>query len=283
MSKQEEQEEQLTIERILIGLDTSHHSLAALRAAAELARNLGAELHGIFVEDVNLLRVAELRIAQELQFPFATHAKLNPGRMRRQLRAQAQQARQALSSICEEERIEWSFQVVRGDVSAAVLEEAAKADLLCVGRASRPVMHQPNMGSTAEAAATEAPRCVLLISRDKQIHAPIAVLYDASPSTEPSLQLAAKLAQGMGGLLSVLVPAAVLDASEQIQKRITEGLEVEGLVVRYRELTGSGVMSLINAIQTEGTGLLVLSRALLPLDNLKKLLSEVDAPVLLVR
>jgi len=278
-----DQGEELIIQRMLIGLDASHHSLAALRAAARLASSLGAELHGIFVEDVNLLRIAELPAAKELQFPFAEHARLDPRRMRRQLRAQAQQARQALSLVCKEERIEWSFRVLRGDVSDKVLEEAAKADLLCVGRASRPVMHQPGMGSTAEAAAIRAPRSVFLISRDRQIHPPIAVFYDGSADTERPLLLASHLAQDIGGLLSVLVPAAVSRSPNEVQKRITEVLDAEELVVRYRELSGSGVMSLISAVQTEGTGLLVLSSAFLPARDVKKLLHEVDCPVLLTR
>jgi nucleotide-binding universal stress UspA family protein len=277
-----EQEDELTIQRILIGLDTSHHSVAALHAAAKLASSLGAELHGLFVEDINLLRVAGLPAARELQFPFAEQARLNPGRMRRQLRAQARQAHQAISSISKRERIEWSFEVVRGDVSAKVLEEAAKADILCVGRVSRPVMHQPGIGSTAEAAAIDAPRSVLLISRDKRIHSPIAVLYDGSPDTEQALLLASQLAQDMRGLLSVLVPDASAP-SEEIQKRITEAVDAEDLIVRYRELSGSGVMSLIDAVRTEGTGLLVFSSSFLPPDGVKKLLNEVDCPVLLMR
>lgn len=278
-----EQEEEHTIQRILIGLDASHHSMAALRAAAKLASSLGAELHGLFVEDINLLRVAEFPAAKELQFPFARHTRLDPRRMRRQLRAQAQQARRALSLVCKGEKIEWSFEVVRGDVSAKVLEEAANADLLCVGRASRPLVRQPTMGSTAEAAAIRAPRSVLLISRDREIDHPVAVVYDGSTDTEQALLLASRLAEDMGGLLSVLVPAGVSRTSEEVQKRITEVLDAEELVVRYRELSGAGVISLISAVQTEGTGLLVLSRAILSSHHLKKLLGEVDCPVLLLQ
>ncbi|MCB0182612.1 MAG: universal stress protein, partial [Caldilineaceae bacterium] len=42
-------------ERILVALDASPHSLAALRAAAKLAATVHAELHGLFIEDDRLL------------------------------------------------------------------------------------------------------------------------------------------------------------------------------------------------------------------------------------
>jgi nucleotide-binding universal stress UspA family protein len=277
-----EQRAELTIERILIGLDTSFHSLAALRAAAELASSLGAELHGIFVEDADLLRVAELPVARELRYPFAGQGRLSPERMRRQLRAQAEQARQELASICKERQIEWSFQVTRGDVSAKVLEEASRADMLCVGRASRPLTRRSAVGSTATAAATRAPRSVLLVSRDTQIRPPMVVLYEDAPDARRALVLASKLAQHVGGLLSVVVPAAVSGSSQEIQKQITDELEGEGLVIRYRELIGSGVMSLIEAVGTEGAGMLALGRTLLAADEVSRLLDEVHCPVLLV-
>jgi K+-sensing histidine kinase KdpD len=44
-------ENELTIKRILVALDASSHSNAALRMATELASQLDAELTGIFVED----------------------------------------------------------------------------------------------------------------------------------------------------------------------------------------------------------------------------------------
>ena len=274
--------DELAIRRIVIGLDTSRHSLAALRAAAYLARCLEADLHGLFVEDVTLLRVAELPVARETQFPFARRSRLSPQRMRRQLRAQAEQARRALARECTESGIEWSFEVVRGDVSARVLEEAEDADLLCVGRASRPLTRHSGVGSTAIAAAGAVSRSVLLVSRDTEIKSPVVVLYDGSEEGKEALLMASRVADHLEGLLSVVVPASAVSSSEKIQERITGELDGEGLLVRYRELAGSGLRSLINAALTEGAGLLVLDRSYLPADRLADFVAGVDCPVLLV-
>jgi nucleotide-binding universal stress UspA family protein len=277
-----EQDEERTIRRILIGLDASPHSLAALKAAAKLASALDAELHGLFVEDVNLLRAAGLPMAKELQFPFATHARMNPERMRRQLRAQARQARRALRSICRREQIEWTFQVVRGGVPSKVLEEAAKADLLCLGRIGRPVMQRPGLGSTARAAAMRAQRSVLLISHGRLIGPPVVVAYDGSPGAKSALLLAARLVQELGGVLSVLVPAGVTRSSKEIQGQIGDQLGDQKLMIRYRELVGSGVIPLVSAIEIERCGILVLSKTVLPSHQVGELLGAVDCPVLLV-
>src|SRR5215207_6945347 len=48
------------VEYILVALDMSPHSEAALAAAAELAVALGLELRGLYVEDINLLRLCGL-------------------------------------------------------------------------------------------------------------------------------------------------------------------------------------------------------------------------------
>lgn len=278
----DEQRDERPIQRILIGLDASHHSLAALRAAAELATSLQAELVGLFVEDVNLLRVAELQVGWELQFPFAVGARLNPDRMERQLRAQAQLAEEALGAICKRRHIEWSFRVVQGQVSQQLLEEATRADLLCLGRASRPVMHRSTVGSTTEAAAMRAPHSVLVVPRDVQIRPPVVVLYEGRPDKRQALLVAAQLAQHKGGFLSVLVPPSAPGTSKEIQESVTEQLDVEELLIRYRELVGPGVVSLVHAIQSEGAGLLVMEKDFLPPESLKELLDALSCPTLLM-
>ncbi|PKN22384.1 MAG: hypothetical protein CVU64_24985, partial [Deltaproteobacteria bacterium HGW-Deltaproteobacteria-21] len=59
-------EDKVTIRRILVAMDPSYRSVGALDVAAELAARLGAELSAVFVEDVDLLHLAELPFAMEI-------------------------------------------------------------------------------------------------------------------------------------------------------------------------------------------------------------------------
>ena len=53
------------VRRILVALDASPHSHAALEEAAALAKPLQAELAGVFVLDAELLRLSALPVARE--------------------------------------------------------------------------------------------------------------------------------------------------------------------------------------------------------------------------
>jgi nucleotide-binding universal stress UspA family protein len=280
MSKQNDER---TIRRILVALDTSRHSLAALEAAADLAINLEAELLGLFVEDVNLLRVAGSPAAQEVRYPFVTAARMERARMERELRAQATQARRALAAACERRQIKWSFRVVRGEVAPEVLEAALEADLLSLGKASRPLIRKVRMGSTARLVAAEAPCCVLLLQRDVSIMPPVVVIYDGSSTAWQALRMAARLARQTGGYLGVLILADSLDEAQQLQAGVADELHGRGLMVRYRRLLNAGIATLTHEVRSEGSGVLVLSGTILQPDALQMLLDEVDCPVLLMR
>jgi len=278
-----EQNDELTIRRILVALDASYHSLTALEAAVELAASLEAELQGLFVEDINLLRVAGSPVAREVQYPFVAAARLDRARMERALRAQASQARKAIAAACERRQIKWSFRVVRGEVAPEVLAAALEADLLSLGKASRPLIRRVRLGSTARAAAAQAPHSVLLLQRDVGIRPPVVVTYDGSPTARQALTMAARLAEKKGGYLAVLILASAMDEAPRLQAEASDLLRGRELMVRYRRLTGAGVATLTHEIESEGSGVLVLSSTILEPDALQTLLDKVDCPVLLVR
>jgi nucleotide-binding universal stress UspA family protein len=275
--------DEVSFRRILVALDTSHHSLAALEAAVELAIGMKAELRGLYVEDVNLLRAAGSPATWQVHYPYVSGAQLDPQRMERQLRAQASQARRALAAICERRKVKWSFQIVRGEVAHEVVAAAEEADLLILGKVSRPLVRRIRLGSTALAAAVQAPCCVLLLQRDEGIEPPVLVTYDGSLVAQRALKLAARLARRNGGYLAVLIVADTLDAEYRLQAEMADWLRRQGLLVRFRRLAEASVSALAQALQAEHGGVLVLSSTILHLSSLQKLLDETECPVLLVR
>jgi nucleotide-binding universal stress UspA family protein len=277
------QDDALAIRRILVALDSSYHSLAALEAAAELATALRAELEGLFVEDINLLRLAAVPVAREVRYPCVATGNLTRARMERELRAQASQAREALAAACRNRNIKWSFRVVRGEVSRQVLEAALGVDLLSLGRASRPLTRRVRLGSTARAAAMRAPRPVLLSQHDVRIKPPILVTYDGSPASQQALEVAIPLARRNGGYLTILILADTQETAGQLRDQVADRVRGLHLFVRYQRLADASVATLADRARTERGGLLVLSGATFPADMLEALLDDVQCPVLMIR
>jgi nucleotide-binding universal stress UspA family protein len=283
MNKQEERE--LMIRRILVALDASPPSLAALEAAVELAGRFRAELLGLFVEDVNLLRLAELPFAQEIGFFSATRRKLDTQRIERQFRGQAARIRRVLELIAERTQVNWSFRVARGVIASVLLTAASEVDLIILGRGGWSLTQRRQLGSTARAILSETPCLALILQQGTYLELPMLVVYDGSPLAQKALATAAALVQGEGGDLTVLVLADDLDMAHRLQRQAAEWLQGRGVNVRYRPLTKLSVPRLAHILQTEERGTLVLPArsALLQDEVLLALLDEIEMPVLLVR
>ena len=286
---QEEQSErqremaELAIRRILVALDTSTHSMAALQAAANLAATLQAELRGLFVEDVNLLRLAALPFAREVRWTTASRRTLDEAEMERELQLRASQARRALAYAAEQAEAEWSFRVVRGVVSKEVLEAALDADLLSLGRASRTRASRVPLGSTARAAADKASGAVLLARMGADLEQPIIVTYDGSPPASRALAAAARMSQTNGSSLIVLIMATDPEKAPQLAERAHDYLEARVPHAEYRNLSSG--QQLVAAVERETFGLLILGgeSPILEGEALQALLNRLDCPVMLVR
>jgi nucleotide-binding universal stress UspA family protein len=273
------------IRRILVALDASSQSLAALDAAVELAARMEAELMGLFVEDINLLELAGLPFAREINYFSATHQQLDSQKMERALKVKAEQARQALAAAAERSQVRWSFRVVRGQVLSELLEAAMEADLLTLGKASQSLTKKARLGSTARAVATKAPRCVLLVQHDTHTEQPVLVIYDGSEAAQRALTTAAYLAEMNK---SHLVVFALIDESittQHLEEEITNWLRDRRLTAHYHWLTRADLENLTHRINTEGGGFLVLGgeSSMLSEEVIQDLLNKIGCPILLVR
>jgi nucleotide-binding universal stress UspA family protein len=274
-----------TIQRILVALDASPHSQAALEAASELADALKAELVGIFVEDVNLLRLAGLPFAREVEYLSGSARPLDSPSMERELRIQAEQARQTLVGVAARRQIRWSFRVVRGQVAAELLTAAQEADLLALGRSSGASTRRVRLGATARMVVAQAPRLVLLLQRGHAICQPVQVVYDASSGARRALATAARLAALTGGDLVVMLLADTPESAQHLQEDVDERLQVQQVKGRYRRLLNPAAEALAQALYTAGGGTLIISadHPLLEGEGLPTLLDAMDCSVVLVR
>lgn len=96
----------------------------APQAIARLAKEMQAELLGLFIEDAELLRFAALPFAAEVGFPSAARRTIDLAAVERALQNQAAALRQALSSSLGQHN--WSWRVTRASPAGAVAAALAE-------------------------------------------------------------------------------------------------------------------------------------------------------------
>ncbi len=270
------------IRKIMVALESSDHSLAALEAAAQLAALLQAELHGLFVQDINLLRLAELPIAHYVPMHTGVGEQLNPVIVGRALRAQASHLRQRLAGVADRARVSYTFRSVQGHVADELLSAAREADLLIVGRACASKRRAP-LGSTARAAARRSAPSVLVVRRGVAFREPLMVVYEDSRAGAKTLGVAMELAAAVEHPLSVLVVAEGEKNGPDIEKHVAGLIDTgpgESSTVRVADL--QGLLSLLEKA-AEGTLFISANSPLLEGEGGLRLLNAIDIPVFLIR
>lgn len=237
----------LRVRRVLVALDLSAHGAAALEAAAALAARLDAELHGLYVEDEQLLRFAAHPSAHVLR-EGVRHA-LTRAALEAELALLAREARQALEQAAQRAGSRHAFAVARDQVAAALLRAAHDDGLLVLGRSGHVPRPPRQLGSTARRVLAEAPGAVLLLHAGERLEGPVLAVDDGSPAGARAVALAQLL-----------------------------GAPARPVVLRARPLQAPRLAA---EVQRHGAGLLVLPAA--AGEDVAQLLCGLPCPVLRVR
>lgn len=220
-----------------------------LEQAAALARAIEAELAGLFVEDVNLLRLCGLP-GHEIALSSGMARRLEQATMERELRAQAEELRRLLEMVAQAREIAWSFQISRGRRREELLGAARKHDLVLL-------LHHDRKPVTARYAAPKAPPSV-------------AVIYGGSEAGDDLLDIAAKVAARIDAPLTVMLPNGDPARHRALRQAAETRLKASNLKVGYIELpeTTDGILDVLTTtdcrllLVAESSGLI--DPALLP-------------------
>ena len=274
----------LTIRRILVAMDASQHSQAALDAAANVAALLDAELVGMFIEDINLLRVAQLPFVREVSFPVAETREIDVGKMEKYWRMQATLARRQLIELANQKKIEWSFYIERGSVSDRLLTASLDMDLLAIGRLGRSLSRPISLGSTARTVLERGKLSLLLMQNEVDLDQPISVVFDGSHTAFRALKIASSLAQRSGSL-RVLVWADDLKLAQRYKSQIVDQLREEELEISYRRFYPDEDDSAVDVLQASNSCLLIIGveDSKLTEGTIPRLLERIEVALFIIR
>lgn len=211
-------------QKVVVALDASRSSLAALRAAAELAAMLDVDLEGLFVEDADLTILCRYPLQQEVGSYTGVVRRLDNRALQRQLRAMSGTIRRAMEEEARRRTIRWTFNVRRGSVLDELLTASRDASVMSIGRASR---RRRALGSTARAILSRSMRPVLVLGEAGRLTLPLTVLCTGnadrlSADSERALQFAVSLQRNKQGALRVLAVSSIREqGAEALRQSIT--------------------------------------------------------------
>ncbi len=200
------------IERVVVRLDAASESRAAIDTAARLAARAKAPLHGIFVEDEDLLHLASLPFARQITLgadaePLTTeHVELH-------LRVAAERARRELVAAAKRHGVTFSFEIVRG-ASESALAGASERDLVVAGGLARPIAGHFRVECRCWSAIEVTPGPFLLVRHGWSASGDVVMLLrDRTPASVRLLEAAAQIAEARDSGLTVMCPPALAGAA----------------------------------------------------------------------
>ncbi|MCL7744124.1 universal stress protein [Guyparkeria hydrothermalis] len=265
---------------VLVLLDTSPASEAALDSAARLARHHQLELIALFIEDQDLIASAGHVFTREISLLSGEARPFDREILLSRLARQRQQIETRLASLGGQERLRWRLDVVTGPVTENILEAALNAEWVVLGKAGWSASRGGRLGSTARhLVESTGSRLLLWEERAFAPQAAIAALVHDPASgdavVETTRQLALATERSARLLLLPDVDPNSLPALASWQQQGRPAVTVE-------RLTGRGAEALRRSLQAQPAAALVIDDAgAFALDlPMADLIARIDIPII---
>jgi nucleotide-binding universal stress UspA family protein len=243
------------IKNILVPLDGSEHSRAALEYAEWLADKFGGTLFGQHVIDTISIEGTFFHdVSGSLGFePYLDFST----KMREILEERGKTVLEAFAESCREKRIRHQTFLDMGLIANEICARAKVADLVVIGhRGINEEFSTGLLGSTAETITRKSPRPVFVSPRTfKPIERPL-LAYDGSQRASSAMESAAEFCTRLRLPLAVLTIAREDKIAETIQHQARAYLDSYAVETRYEWAPGYPEQKIIEYLTNFGHDLL---------------------------
>ena len=207
------------IKRVTVPLDASSETGTAIDTAARLAAHWRVPLHGVFIEDEELIGLACLPFARQVTLGVGLEP-LTKDQVEDDFRAFAERARRQLAEAAERHEVQWSFETVRGPLTTDML--GGEHDFVVAGAASRPIGDHFRIAARSWSWITVVARPFLLAKRQWETGGSVlALLRRQDPKSARAIEVASQIARFRGGTLTVSASPS-LAGSENFAARVSQ-------------------------------------------------------------
>jgi len=272
------------INRILVALDPSEVNRSTLQAATTLAINLDAELNALFVEDINLLRLAELPFAREVVYGSPTGRQINVADMERSLHTQTVRLRSLVETIAQQNQIKISLDVLRGDVASIVCSASEQSDLLVIGKNTQRLKQSLKVGSIAQTILSSASCNLMVLQHGATIERSVAVFFTGSKASQKALQLAIQLVEQDHKNLNVVYPASSAEEYAKLKQEVDAFTQAFGFEAAHIQLKDNTTVAMLDILAGCDARMLLLESRPKALSKVhtQSLIEQSSTPIILI-
>lgn len=208
-----------TLKTILVALDHSNYSRAALELAATLAELFEADIHGIFVQDDQWRRLADLPALSQIDEITGRISSVGRGDVEQDIRSIERSIQTTFELISRQHHLKYKWRSVHGEVAEKVLEASENSDIITIGSRGRSFLLNRNVGRTALAIVQQAQKPVLILrERYHPVRSPV-VIFDGSEKSKSGLSIASDIARESGtGLIVITMPGKENNSSYDVSQ-----------------------------------------------------------------
>lgn len=256
----------------------------ALEAAARLAQAMRTEFESLFVEDDELLSLAELPFAREISPTGRRRRMLSSDDVRREMRSRSRTVRRDIEQIARNANIRCRF---------TAIEESAEVALNRVSESARILVYADSIGDEAHIRTPTLTRCfgavegcLVLGSRVRRTVGPVVIALDEIATLPSMTSLAEHWMSGRNDEIIVVLLGSALASRSQIRHSL-EAIVQADRQVSVRTIAHEQTGRAIADISASARAGLVIARQRGPLApddvRLARVITALECPLLLHR
>lgn len=250
------------VRHLLLALDAGRCCPEDVVLAVELAALLGGELEGLFVEDADLMTVAQLPFVREVGGRSGQDRPILRESVESLVKRRVERVAGELERAAKMRNVPVRHTTTRGKIVQQAFEQREHRDVLLL----HPSSIVPSIGQTGA-------------SR------PILVWYEGGEEATASLDIAVVLARMTGTDLLVGVPAGRLGTERDIRASLADWIDRLSGRVRIRPAFGAPTEAIIDAARSARAAQVVLTATgdLVTADAVERMLAAIGSRLVLVR